>query len=187
MRAAGTTVITVVDYDPAWPQFFERLRRELLAVVGDIALAVEHVGSTAVPGLAAKPVIDIDVVVASRAELSVLIDRLAGSGYVHQGDLGIDGREAFENRGAPIAHHLYGCLRDSIALENHLAVREYLRKHAPAAREYGALKQRLAQQFPCDTAAYLDDKTRFILEILRGANSPESKLSTRVRADRRAP
>jgi GrpB-like predicted nucleotidyltransferase (UPF0157 family) len=174
VRETGTTVITVVDYDPAWPQLFEQLRRNLLPVVGDIALAVEHVGSTAVPGLAAKPVIDIDVVVASRAELAVLIDRLAGSGYVHQGDLGIEGREAFEHRGGPIAHHLYGCRRDSVALKNHLTVREYLRTHRAAALEYAALKKRLALQFPRDAGAYVDGKTSFILAILRGANFPES-------------
>lgn len=178
-------MITVVDYDPAWPQLFEQLRRNLLPLVGDIAVTVEHVGSTAVPGLAAKPVIDIDVVVASAAELAVLVDRLAGSGHVHQGDLGIEGREAFEHRGGPIAHHLYGCLRDSIALENHLAVREYLRTHVAAALEYGALKKRLAQEFPRDTVAYVGGKTSFILEILRGANFPESRLRTLARANRR--
>ena len=68
--------ITVVDYDPAWPTQCETLRSIILSAVGDIAIAVEHVGSTSVPGLAAKPIIDIDVVVASAADVSVAIERL---------------------------------------------------------------------------------------------------------------
>jgi GrpB-like predicted nucleotidyltransferase (UPF0157 family) len=179
--------ISVVDYDPAWPQAFARLRSRLLPAVHDIALAVEHLGSTSVPGLAAKPVIDIAIVVASNAEIPVLVARLAGLGYLHQGDLGVAEREAFASPDDDImAHHVYGCPSGSLALQNHLAVREYLRAHSQAINEYGVRKERLAQQFPHDRVAYVDGKTGFILEILRRAKFPAAELAAIERANRRA-
>lgn len=178
--------MTVVDYVASWPGAFERLRARFLGVAGDIALAVEHVGSTAVPGLAAKPIIDISIVVPSREQLPLLIGRLAGLGYVHRGDLGIEGREAFDTPPDPIAHHVYGCARDSLALQNHLAVREYLRSHPAAVTEYAALKKRLAQQFPGDAARYTQGKTDFLLQILRAANFTPAGLESVERANRRA-
>ena len=108
-------------YDRTWSTGFQELRRALLDLVDDVALSVEHVGSTAVPGLAAKPVIDVDVVVASDAEIPVVIARLAQLGYVHQGDLGIDRREAFISPRHMLAHHLYACAHDCWALQNHSA------------------------------------------------------------------
>ena len=85
----------VAGYDPSWPGTFETLKSWILGAVGSVAVAVEHVGSTAVPGLAAKPIIDIDVIVATPAQVPLAIERLATLGYVHRGNLGIAGREAF--------------------------------------------------------------------------------------------
>lgn len=78
--------IVVVDYDPRWPEVFERLRSEIWPVVSDVALAVEHVGSRSVPDLAAKPIIDVSVVVPTEADIPVSIERLATWGYVHRGN-----------------------------------------------------------------------------------------------------
>jgi GrpB-like predicted nucleotidyltransferase (UPF0157 family) len=89
--------IEVVDYDPRWPETFAHLRSPILTALGDLAVAVEHVGSTSVPGLAAKPVIDISIVVPEKSDVPTGISRLAILGYVHRGDLGIEGREAFAN------------------------------------------------------------------------------------------
>ena len=86
--------IVIVDYSPAWPLEFERLRDRVAAAVGNLAVAIEHVGSTAVPGLAAKPVIDL-VIVVEPEDVQAAIDRLTVIGYVHQGNLGVEGREAF--------------------------------------------------------------------------------------------
>jgi GrpB-like predicted nucleotidyltransferase (UPF0157 family) len=97
--------IVVVDYDPSWPVTFAALREPIWRALADIAISVEHVGSTSVPGLAAKPIIDIDAVITSSADISAAIDRLATLGYVHSGTLGIEGREAFESPAGP-AHHL---------------------------------------------------------------------------------
>jgi len=164
--------IVVVDYDPAWPAAFERLRAAIWPGVRDAAEAIEHVGSTAVPGLAAKPIIDLDIVVRSGAEVPAAIARLAMLGYAHRGNLGIEGREAFDGAPGPHAHHLYVCPRDSAALANHVAVRDYLRAHPDAAREYGQLKKALATRFPHDIEAYAGGKTDLLQRIMRAARAP---------------
>ncbi len=158
--------VRVVAYDPAWPDRFETVRRRIQPAVADIALAIEHVGSTAVPGLPAKPVIDLDVVV-PRAAMSEGIRRLARLGYAPRGDLGIPDREAFRPPPGPPRHHLYLCPADSRALANHLAVRDHLRMHGDDARAYGKLKLRLAERYADDVDVYVEGKTGFLLDILR--------------------
>jgi GrpB-like predicted nucleotidyltransferase (UPF0157 family) len=161
--------VRVVDYDSAWPAKFEELRARVLQALGSIAVAVEHVGSTAVPGLVAKPIIDIDVVVASSLDAAAAIERLAALGYRHRGNLGIKGREAFDSpRGLP-AHHLYVCLQGSSALQNHLIIRDCLRRSCNAAATYGALKKRLAERYPQDIEKYVSGKSEFLLGLLREA------------------
>jgi GrpB-like predicted nucleotidyltransferase (UPF0157 family) len=90
--------IEVVDYDPSWPNTFESLCARLWPALADVALSIEHVGSTSVPGLAAKPIIDISSMVPENPDVPIGISRLATLGYIHRGDLGIKGREAFTNR-----------------------------------------------------------------------------------------
>jgi len=169
-------IIQVVDYDPSWPVTFASLRANLWEAVQGIAVSVEHVGSTSVPGLAAKPIIDIDVVVATPADMPDVIARLATLGYVHRGNLGVEGREAFETPLGLAAHHLYACVQGGVALKNHLTVRDALRGNAAAAAKYGALKKQLAVQFPEDIEGYIEGKTAFLLEVLRNASFPESVL-----------
>src|SRR6516165_10752214 len=101
--------VIIVDYDSRWPDLFEELRVPVVAALGDLVIVVEHIGSTAVPGLAAKPIIDMDVVVPSVADIPEAIGRLATLGYVHRGDLGIAGREAFTAPAGTPRHHLYMC------------------------------------------------------------------------------
>ena len=177
--------IVVVDYDPAWPAVFERLRARIWPVVRDVALEIEHMGSTSVPGLAAKPIIDMSVVVASAAEVPLAIERLATLGYEHMGDLGIAGREAFNNPDGLPAHHLYLCPRDSLGLANPLAVRDYLRSHPQTAREYGDLKKLLAREFPRDIISYVDGKTDLILGILRQRGFSPEQLAEIERVNRK--
>jgi GrpB-like predicted nucleotidyltransferase (UPF0157 family) len=160
--------ILVVDYDPGWREAFERLRSRIWPAVRDIATSIEHVGSTSVPGLAAKPVIDVDIVVPAAADVPRAIERLATLGYVHRGNLGVEGREAFTSPDSSPRHHLYLCRRDSLALANHLAIRDYLRTHPDIAEEYGKLKKQLALQFPDDIDGYIDGKTDLLLRILEG-------------------
>jgi GrpB-like predicted nucleotidyltransferase (UPF0157 family) len=170
--------VLVVDYDPSWPGMFEALRRPVWAAVQDLAVSVEHVGSTAVPGLAAKPIIDMDVVLASSDNMSEAIEKLATLGYVHRGNLGIEDREAFESpRGLP-AHHLYVCPQGSAPLANHLALRDFLRRDVVAVAEYGRIKKQLAARFSSDIDSYFAGKTDFILTVLRNLGLRESVLQT---------
>jgi GrpB-like predicted nucleotidyltransferase (UPF0157 family) len=175
--------VRVVDYDPGWPALFESLRSSVWQAVADVALSIEHVGSTSVPGLAAKPVIDMDVVVPG-AQIAAAIARLARLGYQHQGDLGVPEREAFRSpRGSP-RHHLYVCSANSLALANHLAIREYLRAHPDTARAYGDLKRRLAREYADDADGYTVEKTQFILAVLRGAGFADRALAEIERLNR---
>ena len=167
--------IVVVDYDPAWPTVFEQLRAHVWPVVQEVAVTIEHVGSTSVPGLAAKPIIDIDVIVASEHEVPLAIERIASLGYVPLGNSGVEGREAFDEPDEWPDHNLYVCPKDNLGLRNHLAVRDYLRTHPETVQVYGDLKKQLARTFPQDMTSYIDGKTDLIQEILRQQGlSPES-------------
>jgi GrpB-like predicted nucleotidyltransferase (UPF0157 family) len=163
--------IRVVDYDSAWPVLFETLRQPLAEALGELTLAIEHVGSTAVPGLAAKPVIDLDVVLVNRDRLPAAITRLAALGYAHQGDLGIPGREAFDAPAGAPPHHLYVCAADSEELRRHLLLRDYLRAHPEAVLAYGTLKRSLADRYPYDRKAYTDGKSELITLLLARAEA----------------
>jgi GrpB-like predicted nucleotidyltransferase (UPF0157 family) len=161
--------VIVADYDPQWPEQFESIRRPVAAALGPLAATIEHVGSTSVPNLAAKPIIDLDVLLRSAADLPAAIERLATLGYIHQGDLGIPQREAFLTPPHPIRHNLYVCPPESREFQRHIAFRNYLRAHPEAAQQYGDLKKSLAAQFRDDRDAYLAGKTNFITNILNQA------------------
>jgi GrpB-like predicted nucleotidyltransferase (UPF0157 family) len=176
--------IKVVAYDPAWPDLFARLRAPVWAVVQDYALSIEHVGSTSVPGLAAKPVIDISVVVKTDADVPRTIAALATLGYAHRGNLGIEGREAFRAPANLPPHHLYVCPAGSLALRNHIVLRDYLRAHPDVARQYGVLKKQLAAQFPDDIESYVAGKTAFIVRILRVSGFSPDQVASIAAANR---
>jgi GrpB-like predicted nucleotidyltransferase (UPF0157 family) len=159
-----TTDVIVLPYDPQWREEFLRLRAYLAAALTGGVLAIEHVGSTAVAGLAAKPILDLDVVIASAADFADVNARLQALAYYHEGDKGIPGREAFGYTAKPefMRHHLYVCAQDAPELRRHLAFRDYLRAHAEARAAYGATKLAAAKLFPHDIEAYLAYKTPFI-------------------------
>ena len=176
--------IVVVDYDPNWPATFEHLRSQIWQAVSNVATAVEHVGSTSVPGLAAKPIIDMAIVVPSETEVPVGIQRLGTIGYAHGGNLGVEGREAFTTPNSSPRHHVYLCPASSPALANHLGVRNFLRCHPDVAHEYGALKKQLAVRFAEDIDGYTDGKTDMILRILRQAGFDADALEQIERINR---
>lgn len=183
-------MIELTDHDPRWPDAFARLRDRIWPACRDAgALAVEHVGSTAVPGLAAKPVIDLDVVIRADADLPPVQAALVGLGYRPRGDLGVPQRYAFRAPDAPdapaIRHHLYVCVADSAALRNHLRVRDRLRAD-PALRDaYAALKRELAARAETSDA-YVAGKTDFLLAVLADAGLGADELRA-IEAINRAP
>jgi len=167
-----TSRILISDYDPLWPQQFETLRHRIADALGGLATTIEHIGSTAVPGLAAKPVIDIDVLLRSATDLPLVIARLSLLGYEHRGDLGIPGRDAFRTPPDGLPHHLYVCPPDSEECKRHIAFRDYLRAHPEDARAYATLKRRLAAKFSDDRESYTRAKSEFVAEILSRADQP---------------
>jgi GrpB-like predicted nucleotidyltransferase (UPF0157 family) len=179
-------IVIVEDYDPAWPRDFELLRQRIWPHLADVALRLEHVGSTSVPGLASKPIIDMTIVVATRDDVPKAIERLAPLGYVHRGNLGIDDREAFDHPADLRRHNLYLCPAGTIGVVNQVAVRDYLRAHPEAAAQYGALKKRLADRFPGDIDSYVLEKTDFVLEILRRSGLTTEQI-TKIERDNRRP
>ncbi len=133
-------------------------------------------GSTSIPGLASKPVIDIDVIIHSKKDLPHVIKRLTNLGYYHQGDLGIEGREAFSRVSNNVPwdeagkvkqeHNLYVCTKDCRELKRHILFRDYLRENPDTAVFYSKLKKRLVSKHENDRKAYTDAKIRFITNVL---------------------
>jgi GrpB-like predicted nucleotidyltransferase (UPF0157 family) len=157
----------VAEYDPQWPEVFHRLRDRVDSALAAVAHVTEHVGSTAVPGLDAKPIIDVDVVVPDEAAVGPAIDALAVAGWRHQGDLGIAGREAFLPPADAAYHHLYVVAAGSQPHRDHIDFRDFLRTHPGQAARYGALKRRLAALLETDREAYVDGKADLVAELLR--------------------
>ncbi|MCX4851152.1 GrpB family protein [Streptomyces sp. NBC_00893] len=164
-----TGMIVVSDYDPRWSERFEELRQRLAPHVADLAVSIEHVGSTAVPGCVAKPIIDLDIVVSEEAFMPEVISRLTGLGYRHEGDLGIRGREAFQAPPVAPEHHLYGVVAGSKPHLDHVLLRDCLRRLPDEVQRYGTLKVALAQRFHADgegRAAYSAAKSALVEELL---------------------
>ena len=161
--------IVLAPYDPSWSQLCEIEREAILAVLPKQPLAIEHIGSTAVPGLDAKPIIDILVLVADLDDARPAIQRLEAMGYSYWRD-NPDRSKLFLVKGLPPAaphrtHHLH-IYADSAELDRHVAFRDHLRGD-PAARDgYLALKQELADRFRGDREAYTDGKAAFINRLV---------------------
>ncbi|MFI7105492.1 GrpB family protein [Nonomuraea sp. NPDC050227] len=150
-------MIAIVDYDPTWPDRFEALRREYaeaLAAAEVAVISIEHVGSTSVPGLAAKPIIDCDIVVAEQ-DVAAATDVLIGLGFSPLGERGIPQRWAFKAPARLAGTHTYVIVDGSLSLRNHLAVRDILRTNARLRDQYAMVKKHVA-----GNAADIDDYVR---------------------------
>ena len=163
----ATKHVVVLPYDEQWKQDFLMIKDELTSALGQLAIRIEHIGSTSVAGLSAKPFIDIDVVIKDYTVFEDVVSALGEIGYQHSGDLGIVGREAFNYEGKDHLrkHHLYVCPADSPELKRHIAFRDYLRTHPEAVREYSRIKEEGAKQYPYDIERYIEHKSPFIEKI----------------------
>ena len=174
--------IEVVAYDPAWPARFLAIRAALADALGAVpVVAIEHVGSTSVPGLAAKPVIDVDVIV-DRSNLEASIDALDRIGYQYRGDQGIPDRHALAPPDDGTRRNVYVVVAGSLALRNHRAVRDALRSDRSLRARYGALKRRLASETD-DIDTYVTRKSRFLHGILRDAGFTDDELASVAEAN----
>jgi GrpB-like predicted nucleotidyltransferase (UPF0157 family) len=159
--------VRIVSYDRRWPQLFEAAAAELRAAVGTAITHIHHVGSTAVPGLAAKPILDILVTVPDFEQARDLVAPLAGLDYEFRPQEEIPDRHYFRRlRGTTRTHHLSLAEPGSNHARVTLAFRDALRRNPALASEYAALKHELAARFPRDRSAYVDGKTEFVLRVL---------------------
>ena len=176
-------MIEVSEYDPGWPERFEQLREEYaraMTAAGVPVVAIEHVGSTSVPGLAAKPVIDIDIVVAER-DVEVASRTLTGLGFRPEGDLGVPLRWAFVPPERLGRTNTYVVVDGSLSLRNHLAVRDTLRASADLREQYAAVKRRLGKT-AATISEYNPGKNAIISRILAASGLSDADRSS-IEAD----
>lgn len=177
LGATKTKRVEVVPYDSNWPARFEEVRHYLLGILSSQEVRVEHVGSTSVPGLAAKPILDIDIVLQNETDFAEVKALLEADGYCHIGDLGITGREAFKYQDKPqlMRHNLYVLPADAHELRRHLTFRDWLRSHPQDREAYAQVKIAAARKFLDDISAYIDAKSDVILDIYKrcGLYSPQ--------------
>ena len=164
-------VVRVDEYTPEWARLFAEEAARLWAAIGPHVLDIQHVGSTSVPGLAAKPILDIGVAVASFEGALVCVPLLEALGYEYRGENGIPRRHYFV-KGDPQGYHLHMNEIDGQEWRGHIAFRDYLRAHPEVAQAYAELKRRLAAEFPSDRAAYLEGKASFVQDVLDRARGP---------------
>ncbi|PKB80733.1 MAG: hypothetical protein BZY88_08165 [SAR202 cluster bacterium Io17-Chloro-G9] len=158
--------VRVVAYDPAWKNDFEAERANIACALQDIVVCLHHIGSTAVPGIFAKPIIDILLVVDDTLRLDDMSSAMEQLGYEVMGEFGIPGRRYFrkDNSAGIRIRHVHAFASGSTNIERHLAFRDYLIAHPMKAQAYGQLKQRLAREHPHDMQAYVDGKDLFVKE-----------------------
>ena len=164
-----TAKVIVLPYDTAWKTAFEEIKKELEEAIGDLIIGIEHVGSTAVEGLSAKPCIDIDVIIRDYSIFDAVVCKLKTIGYIHEGDLGIKDREAFKYSNKPhlLNHHLYVCPQDSEELHRHITFRDFLRSNPEAVKKYSLSKETAAQLFPDSIDQYIEYKSPCIEELYK--------------------
>ncbi|MCX6318795.1 MAG: GrpB family protein [Bacteroidetes bacterium] len=176
----------IQPYDPRWKSAFEQLRQVLADALSGMEVDIQHVGSTSIPDLCAKPIIDIDIIILSPSLLLAVSSILEKLGYIAKGEQGIPGRFAFRQSSTKVPiqndfhawqeHHLYVCYADSVAVKNHLLFRDALWKNATLVKEYASLKERLLQEKGMTRERYNRLKTDFILAVLASAGMNENEL-----------
>jgi GrpB-like predicted nucleotidyltransferase (UPF0157 family) len=165
-------IMRVEPYNPEWKNEFQKIKEMITSCIGDLVICVEHIGSTAIEGLPSKPIIDIDVVMDSYEVFPSVKDRLSKIGFEHEGNLGVEGREAFRRTFIDdfMAYHMYVCPRNGKGHIEHMIFRDYLRNHKEEMQAYGQLKMKLAEQYRTDINSYANGKCDFVKNILQKAN-----------------
>ncbi|MGY5863772.1 MAG: GrpB family protein [Candidatus Thorarchaeota archaeon] len=176
-----TREVKIVSYDGQWPKLYQREVTRLHNVLGREIVSAHHIGSTAIPGMSAKPIIDILLEVKSISKFDDYNDEMIGLGYNPRGELGIPGRRYF-SRDEDVdvrTHHVHAFQSGNIGIERHLAFRDYMITHSDAAREYAHLKMKLARAFQWDIAGYCEGKESFVDDIEKKAILWYRSLKTR--------
>ena len=161
--------VKVVPYTSEWLDLYRQEAALLRGVFGDELVEIHHIGSTSVPGLQAKPIIDMMPLVRQIERIDSFNEAMAALGYEAMGELGIAGRRYFRKGGDDRTHQAHVFQVDDPNVERHLAFRDYLRAHPDVAAQYGELKAKLAQQFPTDIYGYMDGKDAFVKAVEKEA------------------
>jgi GrpB-like predicted nucleotidyltransferase (UPF0157 family) len=163
--------VEVVPHDPRWRDAFEGEARQVAAALGENVLAIHHIGSTAIPGIYAKPIVDLLVEVGDLTEVDGRASAMESLGYEVKGEYGIPGRRYFrkDNREGIRTHHVHAFEAGSAEVERHLAFRDYMLAHPSDAQSYSELKRRLAEEHPRSPGGYMDGKDAFVKEMDRRA------------------
>jgi GrpB-like predicted nucleotidyltransferase (UPF0157 family) len=164
--------VELVSYDPIWVDEFQKIASFVQSVCGKYIVAIHHIGSTSVPGLAAKPLIDLLPVLRTAADGERCADLLEPRGFFYHGDYGIPGRHFFRQR-EPSAINMHMFAEGSIEIERHVVFRDALREDDALRAAYETLKRGLAAQFPNDVDSYAKSKSDFIEKVLRDLGAPE--------------
>ncbi|WP_339252254.1 GrpB family protein [Sporosarcina sp. FSL W8-0480] len=167
--------VEVMPFSESWSTDFEREAALLRKIIGREIIEIHHIGSTSVPGLSAKPIIDIMPVVKDISRIDQYNASMTVNGYEARGENGILGRCYFQKGGNERTHHVHIYGEGSSEIDRHLAFRDYLHAHPEKARVYGDLKEKLAQQFPYDIESYIKGKEQLTLEIEREAMKWDEK------------
>ncbi len=157
--------VEVTPYNAQWVSMFEDEAITLRHILGEQLVALHHIGSTSVPGLEAKPIIDIMPVVKDIKLVDEHNQSMQKIGYEPMGENGIPGRKYFQKGGDNRTHHVHVYPMGSPHIERHLAFRDYLRTHPSVAKKYGELKRKWAQEFPYDIESYIQGKERLVVKI----------------------
>lgn len=183
----------IVPYDPDWKTRFEDLKQILTAALSHFQIDIQHVGSTSIPGLCAKPILDIDIVLSDREDMDAISVRLEELGYKNAGEQGIAGRFAFKQLSGRVPvtpiiknwqeHHLYVCYADSLALKNHLVFRNALLTQPELTNRYAQLKEALVKDVHMTREDYTKRKTEFIISVLASAGLDEKELNEITKAN----
>lgn len=174
--------VVVQQYDPQWPLQFSNIRRELEACLEDVEfISIEHVGSTSVPGLAAKPIIDIDIIVARETVQSALDTLTTKHEFDYLGELGIKDRHVLKDPNQTLRCNIYVCVQDAPSIRNHLALRDTLRSNPDLRDEYGRVKMELSAQ-GTNIVDYISAKSAIIQKILRASGQLTEEELTSITA-----
>jgi GrpB-like predicted nucleotidyltransferase (UPF0157 family) len=162
-------VVFLLPYNPAWKRLYEEEKKILQNSIGDNILDIQHVGSTSITGMIAKPIIDIAIAVNNFEGATICIEPIESLGYQYRGELGIPRRHYF-SKGDPRTYHIHMNEIGSGDWNNQILFRDYLINHAKSAQEYANLKIELAKRFPTDIDKYMEGKDSFIRHIIYLAN-----------------
>jgi len=161
--------VIVDEYSAAWPRLFKEEAERISASLNELQKTMEHIGSTAVPGLRAKPVIDIMIGVSSLEQADSCVPLIEGTGYLYRPEHedSMPERRYFERSGSEIDYHVHMVVFESKFWKEHIFFRDYLRENPEAAEQYADLKEELAEKFRDNREAYTNGKAEFIQGILR--------------------